>query len=282
MKLTKKRLIIFFTLFLIGITILITTRNKKIDHDASNTLEISEILGPDFHLGIIMDGNRRWAKKNGYPTIHGHRKGADAAKEIIEFCNNCKIKYLTLYVFSLENFSRKKEEQEDLFNLIPSTLDQWQNFLEQSNIKIKCCGDKDLFPKSSLSAIEKAEKMTKNNTGMILQLLFCYGGRQEIVSAVAKLVDHLEKQGDNPNLKEYLQNKENLEKFLRSFFWTEDIPDPQLIIRTGKRDRLSNFMTWQSIYTDLIFVDVLWPEINTELLEKCIYKYKGFEKNFGK
>ncbi len=225
------------------------------------------------HLGIIMDGNRRWAKERGLDSSFGHKEGISALESAVKYCLASGIKHLSLYAFSLENFKRASEENEAIFGMFPDALSFWQKNFNDSNVKIRFVGDRKLFPKTTVESIEKIEAETSKNDGLNLNLMFCYGGQQEVVESVKKIVKEVKSgklDDENIDLKTIFKNT-----------WTGDIPEPDLIIRTGNRSRLSNFMTLQSSYSEIIFSELKWPEIRLPHLEEMCQKYLESQRTFG-
>lgn len=226
------------------------------------------------HLAIIPDGNRRWARQNKLSTLLGHQKGSKSVKHAINVCLENKIRYLSIYTFSLENFNRSEEEKDYLFKMIPKEItDNLQNCID-NKIRVRVVGNRSIFPKNTQESLQFIEEKTQNFDNLNLNFLFCYGGRQEILEAVKTI------------FKKIISGIINLDKIdeqtIRDHLWSATIPDPDLIIRTSGISRLSNFFTFQSAYSELIFLDCYWPEITKELLQKCIDRYKSVSRNFGK
>lgn len=226
------------------------------------------------HLAIIMDGNRRWAKKNNLMPCQGHEEGLKALQAAVEFCLESSIKYLSIYSFSLENFKRDPVEIKFLFNLMIDAANKVLDDCLKNGVKIKFIGDKNFFPESTLKKIELLETKTTNCKNLYLNILFCYGGRQEILHAVRDLIKDI-------NLGKINLDNINEEKFT-DYLWTKQTPDPDFIIRTGGAKRLSNFLTWQSTYTELCFLDIFWPEMTKEILFDSTQKFITQTRNFGK
>ncbi len=226
------------------------------------------------HLAVVMDGNRRWAKKNHMEVFLGHsRGGVQALETTVEFCLERGIVYLSVYAFSLENLKRTEQEKKFLFHLIVS---QAQNLLEKSiknGIKIKFVGDRALFPQEVLKTAQELEKATENNTKLHLNILFCYGGRQEIVAGVKTIVEKLQ-QG-------LLKPADISEKTFEESLWMAGVPSPDLVIRTGGVKRLSNFLLYQAAYSELCFLDCFWPEITKGHLEQAVAEFLQIKRNFG-
>jgi len=225
------------------------------------------------HLALIMDGNRRWAKKKGLALWKGHNAGAESIQCAIEFCFQQHIKYLSLYTFSIENFKRSEREKSYLFKLlIHQARKNIETFIEKK-INVRFIGDRSLFPCEVLDAIHEIEEKTKNGTALFLNMLFCYGARQEIVGGIKSLIKKI-KAG-------VIKEEDVSEKTFSECLWTHGIPEPDLIIRTGGARRLSNFLLYQSAYSELYFLDCYWPELTEEHLLKAIYSFKNCQRNFG-
>jgi len=218
------------------------------------------------HVAIIMDGNGRWGIKKKNSRNYGHSEGVKVIENIIEACIKKKIKYLTLFAFSTENWKRPKLEVQALMNLLNNVISDELNTLKNQNIKLKIIGKIDKFPKIIISKIKKAEKNTKLNDKIQVNIALNYGARQEIILAIKKL--YKSKLG---------VNIVNFEKFLN----TKHIPDPDILIRTGNRLRLSNFLLWQLSYSEIFFVKKLWPDFNKNDLYKILNSYKKIKRNFG-
>ena len=226
------------------------------------------------HLAMVMDGNRRWAREKKLEAVtQGHRRGVDAAKTAIEFCLKKGIKYLSLYTFSLENFRRNELEKKYIFGLLKNLLKKHVPDFIKQGVQIRFIGDRSLFPESTRETIESIESETKNLSNLQVNLLFCYGATQELVSA-AKLVAKQVEDGK-------LSSDEIDETIFRKSLWLGDIPDPDMIVRTGKVSRLSNFLLFQGAYSEWVFLDCYWPEIDEEKLEQCVERFGQAQRNFG-
>lgn len=223
------------------------------------------------HLAIVMDGNRRWAKKNNLPAWQGHNEGVKALERTVDFCLENSIKILTCYVFSLENFKRSQEEKDHLFNLLIEHSNKFFHKLSEKQVRVRFVGDRSLFPESVRSTIESIEQATWNHNKLLVNMLFSYGGRQEILDAVQNIA-HKYKQ-DNLDLATI--SAENFKKYL----WLGDIPDPDLIIRTGGDQRLSNFLLYQAAYSELYFTNSLWPDFDVKQLAKAINYYNSCRRS---
>lgn len=226
------------------------------------------------HLAIIPDGNRRWAKQNKLQAIFGHSKGGDAVRTAISVCLKNKIKYLSIYIFSLENFNRSDSEKDYLFKMIPDQIKENKANLLQNRVCVQFLGDRSMFPQSTLDVVTSIEEETKKFDNLTLSFLFCYGGRQEILNAVKGLCKDVASGAVSADKID--------EQILRNYMWASSLPDPDLIIRTSGISRLSNFFTFQAAYSELMFLDCFWPEVNQECLQKCIDDYTNISRNFGK
>lgn len=226
------------------------------------------------HLAVVMDGNRRWARKNKLEVLLGHSKGGvDAVKRTVQFCLDHAIEHLSLYTFSLENLKRTDKEKQFLFDLLVNTSQNGLKKMIEQEVRIRFVGDRSLFPKAVIESCSQLEQETKKFSRLKLNILFCYGARQEIVSAV-KLLLHKIKQG-------LLSEEDVSEKELERCFWMNGTPEPDLIIRTGGKKRLSNFLLYQSAYSEFCFLDCLWPEVTEEHLEQALSVFKETKRNFG-
>ena len=224
-----------------------------------------------FHVGIIMDGNRRWAKKRKMPQFEGHRQGLRTLIKISNYAWKRGVRVLTLYAFSSENWQRAKKEVNYLMKLISLALNEkYLSSLIRNKISLRVIGDKRRLPKYLQEKIRTAEKRTGNGKSGILNLAISYGGRLEIIEAIRKI------------LRKKIKVEKIDENMISNNLWTKGLPDPELIIRTGGEKRLSNFLTWQSIYSELYFTDKYWPDFEEDDLEKAFENYRQREKRFGK
>ncbi|MDD2548862.1 MAG: isoprenyl transferase [Bacteroidales bacterium] len=237
-------------------------------------LERIDISKLPVHIAIIMDGNGRWAKKQNKPRVFGHQSGASAVKRTIEGSAELGIKYLTLYAFSAENWNRPKTEVEALMSLLVSTIDKELNNLIKNNIRFDVIGNLSLLPASVKRKVDFAIEKTNRCTGMLLTLALSYGGRWEITNAVKKIAEDAAKGLLNP--------QDITGKIFATYLTTANMPDPELLIRTSGELRLSNFLLWQSAYTELYFTDVMWPDFNKEELYKAVLSFQNRERRFGK
>lgn len=227
------------------------------------------------HLALIMDGNRRWAREHKFKTaFHGYDNATNSIHTAIKFCIEQKIKYLSLFALSSENLEKRTEDEKNyLWDLMIKTFKTDSFKLVEQGICIKFVGDRSMFPEKVTSVISNIEEKTKNLTTLHLNILFCYGGRQEILAASQQLAADV--------LAGKLKPEEITEQKFKETLWCGDIPDPEILIRTGKRSRTSNFLTFQSTYTELFFPDCYWPELTSDLLQDCVNKYNNTQRNFG-
>lgn len=226
------------------------------------------------HVGIIMDGNRRWAKQQGLNPQCGHKKGCDPLRYSIELCLERSIPYLTVYAFSLENFKRPKEELDYLFGVIAKELVSTDLMkLYDRGVRVRFYGDRAQFPDQLVSLIAEVEEKTKNNTTMQLGILVCYGGLQEITAATKKIA------ADVASGKIAIENI--TDALFQTYLWTAELPSPDLIIRTGGAKRLSNFLVYKSAYSEILFVDDFWPAMSKERLGKILDAFNKVERRYG-
>lgn len=225
------------------------------------------------HIGIIMDGNRRWAKLNGLKSIDGHKKGANNVKEIINIAVKCEVKYLTLFAFSSENWKRTTQEVQDLISLLRYFLKKQINDLLKNDICLKVLGEITSFPKDIIEDLNNLVEASKHNSTLQLIIAINYGSRQEITGAVKRIASYLDS-------KKISINDIN-EKLISDNLYTSDLPDPDLIIRTGGDCRLSNFLLWQAAYAELLFIKKPWPEFSKDDFKSAISEFNNRERRFG-
>ncbi|MBL4587964.1 di-trans,poly-cis-decaprenylcistransferase [Candidatus Babeliales bacterium] len=226
------------------------------------------------HIALIMDGNRRWARNNKLQTVvMGHKKGVEPVKKSVQWSLDHNIKYLSLYAFSLENRGRSEEEKSGIFSVMIDAIESESNELTQKGVSIRFIGDRTLFPDFLREKIEYIESQTSAGTKLHLQVMFFYGGQQEIVAATRALAQKVKEGKISPDD----INLESIEKSL----WTAGIPDPEIIIRAGGFSRLSNFLPFQSAYSELFFLDVLWPDFNESHLNDCVERFNVIKRKFG-
>ncbi|HCW80341.1 MAG TPA: isoprenyl transferase [Ruminococcaceae bacterium] len=225
------------------------------------------------HLGIIMDGNGRWAKKRGLPRSAGHAAGAEVFKKMVLYCNKIGIQYLTIYAFSTENWKRPQNEILTLISLFKKYLkDALTNFLSE-NIKVRFLGDTSVFDPQLKELIDDIKKTSAGKTGMVLNVALNYGGRAEIVRAAELLAEDV-KAGR-------IQPEDINEKMFTSKLYTTGQPDPDLIIRPSGERRISNFLLWQSAYAEYLVMDILWPDFTTKDLDRALDDYATRSRRFG-
>lgn len=220
------------------------------------------------HIAIIMDGNGRWAKKRGLPRTAGHAVGAKTFKTIARYCNKIGVEHLTVYAFSTENWKRPAEEVETIMNILRDYLKDSKNYIKE-NIMLKFVGDRSVLPDDIKELMQTSEDDSKNATGLCCHLAINYGGRDEIVHAVRRIVD------------EGIKPEDITEQTISERLFTADYPDPELVIRPSGELRLSNFLIWQSAYSEFWFSDVLWPDFSPKDVDKAIADYNRRNRRFG-
>ena len=225
------------------------------------------------HIGVIMDGNGRWAKRRGLPRSAGHQAGADTLKKIVTECNKMGIKYITVYAFSTENWKRPKEEVDFLMNLLMNYLLDAERTLAGENVRIRAIGSRAELSEEMQVQIKKTEEFTSKNTGIVMNIALNYGSREELVTATKNIAEKV-KNG------EFSAEDINAE-MISDALYTGGQPDPDLIIRTSNEQRLSNFMMWQSSYSELYFTKTLWPDFNLECLYDAILAYQARDRRYG-
>lgn len=221
------------------------------------------------HIAIIMDGNRRWAKKNMLPSAMGHKKGVEALKKTLKAAHKFGVKYLTLYAFSTENWNRKQEEVDFLMNLLANTIKPQLEELNQNNVKLRFIGYLKALNPTLQEILAQAVETTKNNTGVNLQIAINYGARNEIVNAIKDMMY----QGVKP--------EDVNEELVSKFLYTSSVPDPDLLIRTGGEMRVSNYLLWQIAYCELYITKTFWPEFDEEALKNSILEFAKRQRRWG-
>ena len=222
------------------------------------------------HIAIIMDGNRRWAKEKMLPSAVGHQKGVESLKKTMRLFDEFGIKYLTVYAFSTENWNRKKEEVEFLMTLLAKTLSNELDEMHKENVKIKFLGNINELNENLIKIVKNAEKKTENNTGVNLNIAFNYGSRDEIKNALKAIIN------------EGIKAEDITEETISQHLYSKDIPDPDLLIRTGGEKRISNYLLWQLAYSELYVTDAFWPDFDKEELTKAILEFEKRNRRFGK
>jgi len=221
------------------------------------------------HVAIIMDGNGRWAKQRGLPRLEGHRAGVENMPSVIEYFIKLQLNYLTLYGFSTENWSRPEEEITGLFLLLGEIIDKETLKLHKRGVRLRHLGQLDRLPENLQLAINRAIELTKNNTGMNLNFALNYGGRAEILDAVCRIIA------------EGIPSENIDEKLFSSYLYTADLPEVDLVIRTGGEFRISNFLMWQAAYSEYYFTKVLWPDFDSKEIDKALLSYSQRQRRFG-
>tara|TARA_X000001036_G_scaffold144758_1_gene137611 strand:+ start:362 stop:1102 length:741 start_codon:yes stop_codon:yes gene_type:complete len=241
-----------------------------------NKLLKNKILEGDIpsHIAIIMDGNGRWARKRSLPRLAGHREGINSVREITRVCGEIGVKYLTLYTFSTENWKRPPSEVSALMKLLLNTIKIEVKQLHKNNVQFSIIGELDTLPKSTAKGLVEGVELTQNNNGLNLCLAINYGSRKEILDAVKSIAKKY-KSGD-------IEINRINETYFNKELYTKDIPDPDLMIRTSGEFRLSNFLLWQSAYTEIYMTDILWPNFREKELIEAIYDYQNRERRFGR
>lgn len=218
------------------------------------------------HIAIIMDGNGRWAKKRGLPRTFGHKEGAKSLQKVIKKAGEMGVKYVTVYAFSTENWKRNKDEVNTLMFLFKNYIKSEEKNIMENNIRFVVSGRRENVGKELLEAIDSLQEKSKNNDGLIFNIAFNYGGRAEIVDAINKIIKSGVEKIEERDFSKYLYN---------------DLPEPELLIRTSGEYRISNFLLWQIAYSEIYITDVLWPDFNEIELEKAIDNYTKRERRFG-
>ncbi|MBN1300876.1 MAG: isoprenyl transferase [Melioribacteraceae bacterium] len=224
------------------------------------------------HIAIIMDGNGRWAKRKGLPRVAGHQRGIETVREIVEACISLGVDYLTLYTFSTENWKRPKDEVSTLMRLIVKSLRDETDELHANNIRLTTIGDISKLPDIVREELNDAFEKTRNNTKMVLNLALSYSGRWEITEAVKNIAELVKKGLDTSDITEEL---------ISNNLTTKNIPDPDLLIRSGGELRVSNFLLWQIAYSEIFVTNILWPEFNYSTLLDAVNDFQNRERRFG-
>jgi len=225
------------------------------------------------HIAIIMDGNRRWAREKGLDYRKGHQAGADTIEKIVTYANEIGLKYMTVYAFSTENWKRTEEEVGALMLLFNQFLDKYIKIADTKNVKIRFIGDRTVLSKSLVDKMEKAEERTGKNTGLTFAVALNYGGRDELVHAIKSISQ------DVRNGK--ISEDEITDSLVSDYLYTKGMPDPDLVIRTSGELRTSNFLPWQIVYSEFLFLDKYWPDFSEEDLDKAIEVYQKRNRKFG-
>ena len=225
------------------------------------------------HIAIIMDGNRRWAKAKNMPVSLGHKEGAKTLEKIVRYANKIGLEYITVYAFSTENWKRAEDEVKALMMLLQNYLDDYSKRADSENIKVKILGDVSVLSNKMQKSIKNCMERTKNNTGVTFNIALNYGGRDEIVKAMKKIANKVKNN--------QIKIEEINEKLISENLYTTGEPDPDLVVRTSGEKRLSNFLPWQLVYSEILFIDKNWPDFEEEDLDKCIIEYQKRTRKFG-
>lgn len=225
------------------------------------------------HVAIIMDGNGRWAQSKNLPRMAGHNAGMQTIKEIVKASSALGIKHLTVYAFSTENWKRSTEEVSGIFKLIVIYIEKELKELHENNVKVRVLGDYEKLPKEAVKSLERSLETTKDNKGLQFNIALNYGGRDEILRSVKKLAQEVEAGN--------LKADELTEEMIADNLYTAGIPDPDMIIRTSGEMRLSNYLLWQSAYSEFVFTDMLWPDFTREEYERMIEIFQNRKRRFG-
>ncbi len=225
------------------------------------------------HIAIVMDGNGRWAQSRGLPILSGHNAGMQSLKKIVKAASQIGVKYLTVYAFSTENWKRPPDEVSGIFKILILYIEKELKELHENNVKVNIIGDFNKLPKEAVDKLVTSLETTKENTGLIFNIALNYGSRDEIMSAIKKLANLVKSNKLDPN---------NIdEEQFENFLYTNDIPDPELIIRTSGEMRLSNFLLWQSAYSELYFTNILWPDFSKSDFENAIIEFQSRKRRYG-
>ena len=225
------------------------------------------------HIAIIMDGNRRWAKAQGKPASFGHKAGAKTLEKIVRYANKIGLEYITVYAFSTENWKRTEEEVKALMMLLQSYLDDYSKRADTENIRVKILGDISALAPGMQKSIYNCMERTKDNTGVTFNIALNYGGRDELVKAIKQIAQEVKD--------EKIEIEDISEEMVSNNLYTKGEPDPDLLIRTSGELRLSNFLPWQLVYTEFLFIDKNWPDFTEEDLDNAIIEYEKRTRKFG-
>lgn len=225
------------------------------------------------HIAIILDGNRRWARERGKPASFGHKEGAKTLEKIVRYANKIGLEYITVYAFSTENWKRAEDEVKALMLLLQNYLEEYSKRADTENIKVKILGDISVLSEGMQKSINKCMERTKDNTGVTFNIALNYGGRDEIVKAIKQI---------SKQVKEGKINEEDItEQMVSDNLYTKGEPDPDLLIRTSGEIRLSNFLPWQLVYSEFLFIDKNWPDFEEKDLDEAIIEYQKRTRKFG-
>ena len=235
-------------------------------------MEFSQETMPS-HIAIIMDGNRRWAKSKGMPVNFGHKEGAKTLEKIVRYANKIGLKYITVYAFSTENWKRAEDEVKALMALLQNYLDDYSKRADSENIRVKILGDITSLSVGMQKSIKNCMERTKSNTGVTFNIALNYGGRDELVKATKQIAKRIKNNE--------IEIEDITEELISENLYTKGEPDPDLVIRTSGEKRLSNFLPWQLVYTEILFIDKNWPDFTEEDLDYAISEYEKRTRKFG-
>ena len=224
------------------------------------------------HIAIIMDGNRRWAKVKGKPVSYGHKEGAKTLEKIVRYANKIGLEYITVYAFSTENWKRAEEEVKALMMLLQNYLDDYAKRADTENIKVKILGDISALSSGMQKSIQNCMERTKDNTGVTFNIALNYGGRDELIKAIKQIANQVKN--------DEIQIDDITEQMISDCLYTRGEPEPDLLIRTSGEQRLSNFLPWQLVYTEFLFIDKNWPEFEESDLDDAIIEYQKRTRKF--
>ncbi len=236
---------------------------------SSSSAIVNKISPLPNHVAIIMDGNGRWARQRGLPRLAGHQAGTNIVRRVVDRFNDYKVKYLTLYAFSTENWRRPDEEVNGLIHILAHMIDRETKALHERGVRLYHLGRADSLSAELQSKVNKAIELTRNNTGITLSIAFDYGGRAEILDAVRRIV------------RDGIRPEDITESLFSSYLYIPNVPDPDLIVRTAGEMRLSNFLIWQSAYSEYYATPTLWPDFNEQEVDKALLAYSQRERRFG-
>lgn len=225
------------------------------------------------HIAIIMDGNRRWARAKGKPASFGHKEGAKTLERIVRYANKIGLEHITVYAFSTENWKRAEEEVKALMMLLQNYLDEYSKRADTENIRVKILGDITALSEGMQKSINKCMERTKNNTGVTFNIALNYGGRDEIIKAIKQIATEVKE--------EKIEIENISEELVANKLYTNGQPDPDLLIRTSGELRLSNFLPWQLVYSEFLFMDKNWPDFEEKDLDEAIIEYQRRTRKFG-
>ncbi|MBX9690608.1 MAG: isoprenyl transferase [Candidatus Obscuribacterales bacterium] len=242
---------------------------KEISNDAASGAEAAQAK----HVAIIMDGNRRWADRKHVPRVWGHKEGVQSLKKLVKHAAKIKLQYMTVYAFSSENWQRGPDEVDYLFELFSRVLGDELEELHAANVRLRFIGKLEAMPENLQNGFKNAMELTGNNSGLNLQIALNYGSRLEIAEACKEIAAEVERGN--------LKIEEITPELISAHLYTRDIPDPDLLIRTGGEMRLSNYLLWQSAYTELYVTELMWPEFDEIEFDKALSEFKNRQRRYG-